>query len=260
MYELAKLGGFLISPLTLALGLWLLSAACLLLRRRAWALGCAATAFLILWVASLPVVAQSLAMPLESRYAAVPVAESPSADAILVLGGALAGASPPRRPSFNLGPAAGRVWHAADLYRAGKARWVVIAAGNQPGQEAQEPEAEAIARMLAVLGVPAGAIKLEGRSRNTRENAANAAALIQQIGAKRVLLVTSARHMPRALKTLANVWEKESVHTELVPSVTDVSIPDPYYTLKAWLPSVQALEDVTATLKEYAGGWAVGII
>lgn len=258
MFEFAKAAGYLLSPLTLVFGLWLLAAVCLLLRRRKWALGLACMAFALLWVASMPIVAHALAAPLEEKYPAVTVDASPAGDAILVLGGALSGASPPRRPTFNLGPAAGRVWYTAELYRAGKARWVVVAGGNQPGQEGEQIEADAIVEMLGVLGVPRHAIRMEGLSRNTRENAANSLPLVQALGAKRVLLVTSAIHMPRAVKTFTKVWSGSGV--ELVPATTDVEPETHRFMVKLWIPDASALAFVTRIIKEYAGGLVLDIM
>jgi len=54
--------------------------------------------------------------------------------------------------------------------------------------------------MLLILGAPASAIRLEANSRNTAENAQQRLGLIQAVGANRVSLVTSALHMPRALR------------------------------------------------------------
>jgi uncharacterized SAM-binding protein YcdF (DUF218 family) len=86
-----------------------------------------------LWAVSTPWVAWALAMPLESRHPPVPAAASPAADAVLVLGGAMQAARPPGQPHLGFGSAADRVWHAAALYRAGKARWVMAIGGNRPG-------------------------------------------------------------------------------------------------------------------------------
>lgn len=258
MFEVAKVGGYLVSPLTLALGLGLLSSMCLALDRRKWALWLASAAFIGLWLASTPLVAQVLVGELESRHPALSVAETPSADAILVLGGALAGASPPRRPNFNMGPASHRVWHAAALFRAGKAKWVIVAAGNQPGSDEIQVEADAIAEMLVVLGVPRSAIRLEGASRNTRENAANVQHIVQRLRARRVLLVTSALHMPRAVKTFTKVWQ--STNVILIPAVADVWSVDSGGSTWAWLPDAGSLTNVTAALKEYAGGLAIDMM
>ena len=58
-------------------------------------------------------------------------------------------------------------------------------------------EAEAMRRFLVDLGVPSEAIVSEGNSLNTLENIRN---VRQMVGDARVALVTSAFHMPRALK------------------------------------------------------------
>ena len=258
MFELSKIAGLLFSPLTWVLTLWLLSAACFGLQRRRWAVGLACTGFATLWVTSLPIFAHALAAPLEDKYPARTAQTTPSADAILVIGGALSGARPPRRPTFNLGPAAGRVWHTAELYRAGKARWVIVAGGNQPGQEHEQVEADAIVEMLGVLGVPREAIRMEGLSRNTRENAVNSLPLVQSVGARRVLLVTSALHMPRALNTFAKAWAGSGI--ELIPATTDVEPETPRFLLKRWIPDASALEFATRTIKEYAGAVALDLL
>ena len=78
------------------------------------------------------------------------------------------------------------VWYAAALFRAGKASWVLVSGGNQPGADGMQGEAEAMRSMLLTLGVPASAVRLETLSRNTAENAQQSLGLIQAAGAKRV--------------------------------------------------------------------------
>jgi uncharacterized SAM-binding protein YcdF (DUF218 family) len=150
-----------------------------------------------------------------------------------------------------LNGASSRVWYAAELYRAGKAKWIVVAAGGQREFANEQVEADAIAEMLTVLGVPASAIKLDPQSRNTRENAANARTLLAQLGANRVLVVTSAQHMSRAVKTFRKVWANSDI--ELIPAPTDVEITQTRNTLLLWIPSPNALVSVSKALKEYAG-------
>ncbi len=258
VFELTKLGGYVLAPLTLTLGLWIAAGACFALRRRRWALGLACLGFALLWAASTPALARAIAGVLEERYPALSVEATPTADAIVLLGGALVAPDPPRRPHFQLGPAAGRVWHAAALFRAGKAKWIVVVGGNQPGSETLQPEGDVIAGMLAELGVPPAAIRRETRSRNTRENAANVLAELRTIGAQKVLLVTSAQHMPRAVKTFQKVWA--GAGPELIPASTDVnanSITDDW---KLWLPSLESLLYVTKGVKEFAGWIALAMI
>jgi uncharacterized SAM-binding protein YcdF (DUF218 family) len=259
VFELSKIARYLLAPLTWVFALWIAAGAGLLLRRRRWAVTLAFAGFATLWAASLPVVAHALAAPLEDKYPALLASATPRADAIVVIGGALSGASPPRRPTFGLGPAASRVWHTAQLYRAGKAPWVIVAGGNQPGQEHEQLEADAIVEMLGVLGVPQQAIRMEGQSRNTRENAANSLPLVLSLGAKRVLLVTSAVHMPRAVKTFEKAWAGSGV--QVVAATTDVeSVPPRRFSAKLWIPDASSLAFVTKLIKEYAGGLALDIM
>lgn len=250
---------YALSPFTLAIVLWLAANVALWLGRRPLALALSVIGFVGLWLSSMPVVADALGSTLESQYRALAPQDAPASDAILVLGGSIASAQPPERPTFVLGESSTRILYAAALYRAGKARWVVVAAGNRPSAAHRQIEADAIAEFLMQLGVPASAIKLERASRTTRENAANVKPVLQALGVHRVLLVTSAMHMPRALKTFERMWGPTNI--ELVPAVTDVRvIPRGEADLRMWLPSLEALLSVTKSLKEFAGLAVVAII
>jgi uncharacterized SAM-binding protein YcdF (DUF218 family) len=262
MYEFAKLAGYLLSPLTLAWGLGLAAGAFALAGRRRTGLVLASLAFAGLWIASMPVTAVALLRPLERQYPTVHVDAAPTADAIIVLGGAVAVAIPPVRPMFALTSSSGRIWQAAALYRAGKAPRIVVAAGGVREFEGEQVEAEAIAQMLGILGVPASAMVLEPESRTTRENAANTLPLLQRLGARRVLLVTSAQHMPRALQTFEKTWGAGHAGVPiLLPFPTDpVALTAGHFSLKSLLPALGALENVTRALKEYAGMLALAMI
>ena len=226
-------------------------------RRRAGAV-LAALSLGALCLVSTPWVAWALAMPLESRHPPVPAAASPVADAVLVLGGAMKAARPPVQPHLGFGAAADRVWHAAALVRAGKARWVLVSGGNKPGEEDWAPESEAMAEALRTLGVPASALRLEGHSRNTRENAANSVALVRQVGARRVLLVTSALHMPRALAVFQGVFAGSGV--TIIPAATDAeALGDEPGGWMAWLPDAKSLEGSIRAVKEVLGLAQVGM-
>ena len=175
----------------------------------------------MLWISSTPGVANLLVDYLEGQSFALAPEAAPKADAILVLGGAVAGAKPPTRPTIGLGPSSTRVLYAAALYRAGKAPWIVVAAGNRPEYAQEQVEADAIREFLLQLGVPSSAILMERGSQTTRQNAANVLPVLQKLGAKRVLLVTSGVHMPRALKTFVKIWAGHG--PQLIPAVTDTA-------------------------------------
>jgi uncharacterized SAM-binding protein YcdF (DUF218 family) len=103
-----------------------------------------------------------------------------------------------------------------------------------------------MAKAMARFGIPASALLLEERSRDTRDNAAFTAVLAKEHGMKRVLLVTSALHMPRASLLFRNAG------VDVVP----VSVPEPESTRlgwQQWLPSRSALWRSGRALQEYAG-------
>jgi uncharacterized SAM-binding protein YcdF (DUF218 family) len=92
--------------------------------------------------------------------------------------------------------AADRTFHAAELYREGVAP-VVVASGRMMRKNASI--ADLMGHDLESFGVPAASIvKLTNRAGNTREEAVEAARLIQSRGWKRVLVVTSNYHARRA--------------------------------------------------------------
>jgi uncharacterized SAM-binding protein YcdF (DUF218 family) len=91
--------------------------------------------------------------------------------------------------------AADRAFHAAELYRE-KVAPVVVASGRMLRQNVSI--ADVMEHDLESYGVPATSIvKLAHRAGNTREEAAEAARLIQTRGWKRVLVVTSNYHARR---------------------------------------------------------------
>jgi uncharacterized SAM-binding protein YcdF (DUF218 family) len=150
-----------------------------------------ALAIVQLLVMSFPLLADAMIRYLEDQARAAELA-SPRCcfEAIVVLGGGIAPASPPEREFPRLVNGADRIWLAARLYHAKVAH---------PGSPATT-EAAAMRQFLLGLGVPAEAIVDEGTSVNTIENIRNVRALVDN---GRVALITSAYHMPRALQLAA---------------------------------------------------------
>ena len=247
MLELQKFMTALAMPIgtSLALGLTAFGAAALGRHRLAAKIGVAALAWLWLW--STPVVSDWLRAYIERTVPAQPVAAMPTADVIVVLGGAVAGAQAPWRPYADLGSAADRVWHAARLYHAGKAPRILLSAGRGVFPSDAGDEATAMTALLTDLGVPKSALILEGQSRTTAENALEAANILSSLKVRRVLLVTSALHMPRAM------YAFRGHPFEVIPASTDVEIvPQPSYAMR-WMPGAAALEGSTRAIHEVLG-------
>lgn len=113
-----------------------------------------------------------------------------AADCVLVLGAALGPGGRPR------GALRRRTLVGAALVASGRARYLVLSGGcPRPGP----PEAAVMARIAELAGAPADRVILEDRSTTTFENFACCQALIRRRGWRRVVVVTDAAHMARAL-------------------------------------------------------------
>lgn len=242
-YAVSKLVIALISPLGTALVVAVLG---LLLQRRARRTGTTLVVLALawLWLWSTPAASEALRERVERPYPPVAAESLPRADAIVLLGGALAPAAPGRIYP-DLGSAADRIWHAARVFRAGKAP-LLLASGGSDLAVAQVPEARDMAGLLVQLGVPADAIVQEDRSRTTGENARFSAPLLRARRVQSILLVTSALHMPRA------VAEFERTGFRVIPATTDHAQPQ-YTGVQLWLPDADALDDSARAIKEVVG-------
>ncbi|MCU0354042.1 MAG: YdcF family protein [Cytophagales bacterium] len=130
----------------------------------------------------------------------VPIAELPKHDIAVVLTGVTDTQREPKdRVYFSKG--ADRILHPLQLYKAGKVDKILISGGSGRlvSRQKDESEAEELASVLKLAGVPDSAVVLENQSRNTRENATFSAKILKnRFPGKRYLLVTSAFHMRRA--------------------------------------------------------------
>jgi len=250
---LSKLLPTLIYPLGLAC--LLLLAATVLRRQRSWTTAAVSLALLILFVGGNRYVAMTLAKSLEWQY--LPSAEIPAAEAIVVLGGGTESADYPRT-MVEVNAAGDRVLYAASLYKDGKAPNILLSGGKidwlDPSEDAQADE---MASLLDLVDIPRQALWLQSQSRNTAEDAAFSADLLKEHGVTRILLVTSAMHMPRSVA----LFEKQGL--EVIPAPTDFGV-----TQQRWqtfwqrnfgsvilnqLPNASRLNMTTNALKEYIG-------
>ena len=241
-----KLISLLIYPLGLSILLGIFGLLLLVWRRRRFAVSLLFSSISSLTVWSMPPVADALARSLESQFVYLTVDELPTADVILVFGGVM---QPPQigRPYPDLGAAADRVWHAARVYHAGKAPVVMLSGGRNDWQADWPSQAKTMAQFLRDLGVPLRAIVLEESSRSTYENAVNCAELMRLQGMGRVILVTSALHMPRSFAVL------RALGVDVVPAATDFEVTEGPRTVLSWIPNSQALQRSTYALHEWIG-------
>jgi uncharacterized SAM-binding protein YcdF (DUF218 family) len=243
---ISKIATVFITPLGLCIGLTLFGFVLMSVRLRRTGAGFVVLGTALLWIAAMPVTARFVLGSLERQYPPVAMSSSPSADVAIVLGGAVGGPVSPRQ-TVDLGEASDRVYHAFELFRAGKVRMILISGGNLPWSPAAEPEAETIRKLLRSWGVPDEAIVTAGTSRTTAENAREVAALWPSLGFESALLVTSAAHMHRALAS----FRKAGV--PVTPSSTDIRVVDDPLDPLDVLPDAGALGGTSDAVRERIG-------
>lgn len=198
-FYLAKTAWFVLQPSSLML-IMLLAGVVLLWTRYARAgRRLVLLSSLLLLVTGLSPLGHALILPLEERFPPADLDAGPPPHGIILLGGAqdmlVSGAR--NRPALT--EAGERVVETALLaHRFPQAR-VIVSSGASNLVYERASEAEATRDILTGLGVPAGRIRLEQRSRDTYENAVFTRELANPEPGQRWLLVTSANHMPRAI-------------------------------------------------------------
>lgn len=236
----------------------LIGVALLIWRRRRWQTAVLVTAGLILYLASTPLVSWRLTRTLEWRY--LPLEPLPQAEVMVVLGGATEQWDFPQQiPGLN--HAGDRLLYAAWLYHQGAAQTLLLTGGRLPGNTSYE--AENMALILEMLGVPRAAMWLENEARNTYENGVYSKAMLDAAGVETIILVTSATHMPRSVA----IFEKLGL--TVLPAPTDYEVqapdwdeqtkPDAQFYLLGVLPDAEALAQTTRVLKEYLGIFIYGL-
>jgi uncharacterized SAM-binding protein YcdF (DUF218 family) len=214
----------------------------ILLRRKharlGWAIGLAG--FAALWLASLGVVGMSLLRSLESAPAAEK--DLAGAAAIVVLGGGLVHDSPEYREDIVGAETLQRLRYAARLARASGIP-VLVTGGNPHGGNLSE--GEAMARILR-QDFQVLARWIEDRSATTAENASHSFEILRPQGRTRIVLVTSAGHMPRAQRAFSKAG------FAVIPAPTGY-LPRRDLTITAWLPSADGLYATRTALRELLG-------
>lgn len=194
---------------------------------------------LLLFVLSLPIVGDSLLRSLEAEP--LDLRRAGEAHAIVLLGGGRYLDA----PEYG-GDTAGRytlvrLRYAARLQR--ETGLPLLVTGGRPSGGLL-PEGEIMRRVLEEeFKVPVHWIETE--SNTTRENAIFSSRILQAAGVKRILLVSHAWHMPRAVEAFSRTG------LEVIPAPTVFARPQP--TPLSFLPNAAAMENSGNALHEWIG-------
>jgi uncharacterized SAM-binding protein YcdF (DUF218 family) len=207
-------------------------------------------AIAVLWLFSMPVVADAVMRSLEDRYAYRSNAGDPEADAVYALGGGVLGPRDGQDDQVEWGPCADRLNRALSLYSSNRARLLVLSAGglSDSGELRQGVRFRDIALQR---GVPPESIIVTRETPNTAAEADAIAELATRLRWKRILLVTSAYHMPRAMLLFRDC------PAEIIPvPVNYMSRPrgaPSGRSLDEYLPHAESLFESERALREYLG-------
>ncbi len=203
---------------------------------------------LVLCLFSIPIVSDALMRLVEGPARRSPLSAVNKADAIVVLSGMLHQIN--GAPLGEWGRTVNRFEGGIDLFKAGKAPVIVFTRGQLPWQTYGVPEGDLLAKRAILLGVPQHAIRLTENVGNTAEESIAAAKLLD-VGngsAKRIILVTSAFHMPRARFLF------EQAGFKVIPFRVDYHAADTHeLTVLNYLPNGESLAESETALREMIG-------
>lgn len=206
-----------------------------------------ASAAAVVALSSSPIVASLAIGTLEGVHPPVAIADLPTSEVAVLLGGGVRDMALPRRV-IELDSAGNRVLYAARLYRAGKVAKIIAAGGSLENPHARVVEADLMRSLLIEWGVPDTAIIVERKSRTTYENAIFTRDIWNANGFKSGLLVTSAWHMPRAIAAFRQAGL--ALHPASVDVHASGSLVGSAYDL---IPSGDAFRVTTYAVREWIG-------
>lgn len=243
-FVLSKTLDVLVDPFWWAFGLTLAGVVLLVRgarRRLGVVLAHAGLAVLVLF--SLPAVANRLWRSLEVG-AVDTFQKDVTYDAVVLLGGTVSAlGATPEVTSWN--DNVERLLTTYELLSTGRAKMAVVSGGALDGQRLPT-EAAYLARQLEAWGISKERIVVEAQARNTRENATYSKPLLAARDAKKVLIVTSAFHVPRAL----GCFRAAGVPVDVLP--VDYRMREPSRDVHV-LPRGEYLADSARALREWLG-------
>ena len=226
-------------------------------RHRRWGPWLSGGGIALVWLLAMPWTSRQLIWGLEERSAALTPRPIPTADAVVVLGGGLRPALAPRQ-GVEVAEGGDRLLTGLRLLRQKKAALLVTSGGRVSftADDPAPPEAFWARDLALELGVPANRILTNPGSRTTAEEARDIGALGRSRHWHRILLVTSAFHLPRALASF-----RQRSGLEVVPVACDYQLPSRANygrpslgnSVMGVLPDSGSLYLSTVALKEHIG-------
>jgi len=199
----------------------------------------------ILIICSLPIFSNKLITYLENGYTFSDASSAKTADAIVVLSGMVRTINGKNGLSYEWGEASDRIFAGIELIKKNKAPIMILTGGKLPWSVGK-PEGEYLRDVAIKYGVPNKNILLTENVENTDQEAKAVGKLLNKTSPK-IILVTSAFHMPRAQKVF------EAVGINIEPFAVDFLSEADKYTIMNFIPSAGALNQTSFFIRELIG-------
>ena len=200
---------------------------------------------LILFFCSLPIISRNSIAYLEKDYTLQEASTMNEADAIVVLSGMVSPIKTGDAYKYEFGGGVDRILSGMDLFKNDKAPLLILTRGKLPWQLGV-PEGEYLKEFAIKFGIPEEIILLTENVQNTDEEAKSVKKLLKTNDMK-VILVTSAFHMPRAKK----VFEAAGINT--IPFPVDFHNKERKLTFIDFIPSAGSFSASSRFVKEIIG-------
>jgi len=216
--------------------------------RRRWPVALAA---IVLLIGSLPVVGDRLLDTAQGRSVRLSAELMREADAVVVLAGGINVVRSDKGVRAEWNEAVDRILGGVELMLAGRAPRLILSSTAFKGIAAPISEGAEARRLAIALGVPADRIEIAPAAFNTAEEASRIRPLFPAAAGERaeprIILVTSASHMPRARRIFAEAG------FEVDPYPVDFNLPVGKRWDELWLPRAGALLKTDTVVREYLG-------
>jgi uncharacterized SAM-binding protein YcdF (DUF218 family) len=200
---------------------------------------------LVLIFCSLPIISNKLIFYLEKDYNLQEVSNIGKADAIVVLSGMISTIKTKEKLSYEFSGAVDRILSGIDLFKENKSPLLILTNGKLPWSVGI-PEGEYLKEFSIKFGIPKESILLTDNVQNTDQEAKSVKKLLNTNEA-RIILVTSAFHMPRAKKVF------EAANIKVIPFAVDFRNSVNKVNFVDFIPSANSFSNTSYFVREMIG-------